>query len=96
MGRKHSAVVSRDVSLNLHPGDTLRVALLVEDGRGKTLVLALGRGRGREWREDPAAGGLEVPASALPVLIRALQSLERASGVLQEGEISLQTPPNRS
>ena len=84
MDSGRSVVVSRDVGLNLHPGETLRVALLVEDGQAETLVLALGLGQGRGWREDPARGGLEVPAEALPMLVRALEGLQKANCVLCE------------
>jgi hypothetical protein len=60
-----------DVALG--DGRTLRVARLRERSGVERLVLAMGEGEGRGWREDPAEG-LTVPLAALAGLVRALQS----------------------
>lgn len=95
--RSGRSVITRDVSLNIAPGDTLRAGLMFDpSGRPEDLVLALGRGRGRDWRERPEVGGLTIPAEALPILIRALQGLQGAVCALSEGGLTLQAPPDRS
>jgi len=68
---KASKVVTRDVALG--GGRTLRVGLVLNpQGRGDALLLAVGTGEGREWRENPAQG-LTLPATALPGLVEALR-----------------------
>jgi hypothetical protein len=70
-------VVARDVYLSAVTGETLRVGLLLgHEGQPESLVFALGHGRGEDWREDPAAGGVEIPAHALPALLRTLEYLQ--------------------
>jgi len=74
------ACIARDVHLSVVTGETLRVGLLLDQvGQPETIVLALGIGRGAGWREDPARGGLEIPAHTLPALLRVL---EYVSGVM--------------
>jgi len=69
-------VVTRDVPLG--DGRTLRVGLVLDpQGRGDALLLAVGTGEGRGWREDPAQG-LTLPASALQGLTKALGALRDA------------------
>lgn len=44
-----------------------------------SLILAVGDGRGREWREDPDAG-LSLPPGTLPALRDALRTWVEAAG----------------
>ena len=66
----------RCIDVLLDATATLRVGLVPDPASTDALVLAMGHGRGRTWREDPAQG-LVLPAGALPGLREALGDLER-------------------
>ena len=78
-------MVFRDVSLDVSLDSFLRCAVLFgPDGGAEEFVLALGRGQGRQWKELPAEGGLDLPVEVLPALVRALLSLEASADALKE------------
>jgi len=64
---------------------TLRVGLMLDsEGYPSEVVFALGTGQGKTWREDPALGGLTLPATCLPTLINSLFHLDRIRMVLND------------
>jgi len=66
---------------NGHP-NTLRCGLMLDqEGYPSELLMALGHGDGRSWREDPAAGGLILPAASLGALTTGLYHLEKVRQV---------------
>ena len=60
-------------------GRTLRVALLSEPDGENTLIMAMGTGQGRAWREDPSEG-LVVPAATVVGLLEALGRARSEAG----------------
>ena len=64
---------------------TLRIGLMLDsEGYPSEVVLALGTGQDRTWKEAPELGGLTLPASCLPTLINSLYHLDRIRMVLSD------------
>ena len=64
---------------------TLRVGLMLDaDGWPSEVVMAVGTGDGKGWREAPELGGLTLPATCLPTLINSLYHLNRIRVVLSD------------
>jgi len=74
-----------DVALFGGDAPTLRCGLLLdEQGYPGEVVMALGTGQGRTWKEAPELGGLTLPATCLPSLLGHLYHLDRIRRVLSD------------
>jgi hypothetical protein len=74
-------MLGHDVPMN--PKRTLRVGMIVREGQPDELVIAVGTGSGKDWREDPVEG-IILPAYVLRQLREVLEALE--AKLDQEGE----------
>ena len=80
-------VTSFDVPLFGGEVPTLRVGLMLDSaGWPSELVMAVGTGDNKTWREAPELGGLTLPANCLPTLVNSLYHLDKIRMVLSDIE----------
>jgi len=79
------SITTFDVALFGGDAPTLRVGLMLDSaGYPSEILLALGTGQDRTWKEAPELGGLTLPATCLPSLLGHLYHLDRIRRVLSD------------